>query len=210
MYDFCSVFRQKGLWLWPILWIIVSGSLIRRCWPSAPSRGRYRASGGMQYTVHKHAHIRTRTRTCAHTYTHTKYSGGMCWVTHTHVHIHTQTVTNKDSKIRFIHSYKRRNIHIFYSNSAVDGGADECRMNRPCGMCHLNDGSLIFADAANNSIRWYGQKYAERARARPQAREQARAREEEGRDRGRKREKYVYRCILKSQLPVKLCYMNWR
>lgn len=36
---------------------------------------------------------------------------------------------------------------------AVDGGADECRMNRPCGMCHLNDDSLIFADAANNSIR---------------------------------------------------------
>jgi len=36
---------------------------------------------------------------------------------------------------------------------AADGAADACRMNRPCGICSLSDGSLIFADAANNSIR---------------------------------------------------------
>jgi len=36
---------------------------------------------------------------------------------------------------------------------AADGAADVCRMNRPCGICSLSDGSLVFADAANNTIR---------------------------------------------------------
>ena len=36
---------------------------------------------------------------------------------------------------------------------ATDGPADKCHMNRPCGVCCLNDGSLVVADSANNALR---------------------------------------------------------